>query len=333
MSGKKLSAEYAYTRPELRKVPRLFLMLYLEERYKIPRSKAMAEKGYTGPYTALILEEEAVIDLIWECYQKEDIAGTKSLKKDAPRPPDIELEEDPEEEKEEVKVEIDTSPIDPPEEEPIVEEPPARKPKKTKESKSSLDIESLLEGVLAPVNQGLADLMQGINQGSDERKAIYDLVNQLLEESDRSAIILRNAILLLGGLVGDIRGIDLGIDNAVLEEAFMLGVELSNRGHLEEPPKDPKTNGKGKSSSKKNGKEEKDEEVSTTVVSDTGGAYDIEIDGESHRVSILSLQDESKFPSALLTKLGAALGIEVRGMPRVRSVPMLWDELVTQFEG
>jgi len=326
MTGKKLDAQFAYTRPELRKVPRLFLMLYLEERYQVPRSKAGAEKGYEGPYTALIKEESVLLDLIWEKYQEEGIAGAKALKKAAPRPPTGEAPEEPEPEpKQEVEVPIDTSP---PEEEATKQapepEPAQKKAKKTRsrKPKATVDIAAigdLLQEQLAPLYNNVAALAEGQALGSDERKAIYDMVSNVLEEADRLTTVLRNALVLLGGLVGDIRGLDFGITDEVLEEAFVLGMRLTDQEKVEEQPEGKpekqKTNGKA---------------TTKSVQEDEGATYNVEIDGETHKVSILSLQDEKRFPSALLAQLGSALGIEVRGMPRVRSVPLIWDELTTQ---
>ena len=75
-----------YTRPELRTYNRVALMNYVEARYKIPRASSKAPPGYTGKYTGDYKKVEGLVELIWELYQKEGVAGKKMLKAGAPRP-------------------------------------------------------------------------------------------------------------------------------------------------------------------------------------------------------------------------------------------------------
>jgi hypothetical protein len=112
-----LDPNYAYGLSELRKQPRLHLMIYMEKAFSIPRSKA-ANPQWEGVFSGDIRSPEACVEVIWQNYQEKGWAKGTRLSSTAPRPPKGNREEEEEE-----------SPLESGEESPPVqttEEPPEK---------------------------------------------------------------------------------------------------------------------------------------------------------------------------------------------------------------
>lgn len=326
--AKGLDPNYAYTRPQLREVPRFFLQAYLEQRYNIPRAKSKAPPNYDGVLTATIKEEESLIELIWEKYQEEGIAGKKTLLKGAPRPPA--------EGKEPEELEVDDK-KEKPKRAPEPEKTKPPKQAKPKEEKPAAEFEppgrsqAVLKAVLKAIQEHMAPVFEYHELATNERKAIFDEVeagNTMVEslgiEVDRLREGLRSILVLVSSLFGDIRGEDFGIDDETIQKAFQVGWEvtepLGETGHeTEEEVEEAEEEA-----------EKTTEAKVSTVTYEEGAAYNVEIGGKMHTVSMTNLQDESVFDSSLLGQLAAELGLEARGVPRVRIIPLIWDEIVTQ---
>jgi hypothetical protein len=337
MGTEKLDPKLCYSKPQLREVKRPLLLSYMLQRWNIPMNKAAAPADYTGPITGMIQETDTLIDIIWKRYQEEGFAGAASLKKDAPKA--VGAEEQPEtaaaEPVEKIVVEIRDQA------QPVVEEVVVTEEVKTEVRGEETPARALANEAVCAVFDRFDPIFKSVLEqlviAAEEREAIYNYLKEVDGKISNLQIGLKGVLDGVYSMATSICGYDANLETTLKAAYDVLGpnrpaapapqevvVEHVVEQVVEQPPQPPQAQDPPPQQTGK----------TRTTSYDQKKAYEIVLkDGKVLEVTQAKLLDSALISNALLIEIGQAVGLEVRNMPRTKSVHILWDQIIKKSQG